>query len=739
MYTKGVQDGNSHAMTSQLILKTSVLEEVQPKTKGRLKAFLKQTQGQPGFVFGLLSVHGRPALAELVVNTILEEMERAAETLRETSNTQHRFEQILEAVNERVAMLAPELEPTLTSADVDAIVGVAVGDVMCLSGSGDLTALFLHKMEDQRYQVFNLSRSIQTGASKPSWEKVFGVVLDGDLHSGDIFCVCNRPLERELPPEELNSVLTTLPPAGASAKIRQYFPIDIDLAIVLLKAQLPEETPLSAVRSQRPGRTSAASSLSQLEEAQEKTQRVLADQRPRMNIPGLSLLRGFLKTHRHTLRGSAVSISRLLFSIVVVGGKMILGILFGVLRVAKKLAGSERREMLGQTRGRLDALVSRTLRLFNRLPKTSKYLILAAVVLVFVFVSSTMVLSRSQARQEDRAAFAASVKAVETVRDQVSGAIIYKDENQARSLLQQAFGALSDMRADTPEEQAEIDRLDKELALMQDQLRHIVNIPDPPLVVDLTPIGASATAMSFEGDELLVYASDRNVYRVDQNTRTASRVEVDTRAAGAVKEADGENGEGYLLDDRPGLAIYADGVLTLTDTRPGDNERWVDLSAYANRVYVLNPGGGGTEPQILRLSRTGAGFGSATAWIRARTTDLSDAVSLAVDGTVFVLKQNGSIVRFTSGSEVSWTQGAVDPPLSAPTDLWTAFESEYLYVLEPSTQRLVVFEKEGGNFVTQYRSDAFVGLTDFVVDEAQKTIYLLTGSAVYRIDASHIR
>lgn len=736
MYTKGAQDGNSHAMTSQLILKTSVLEEVQQKTKGRLKAFLKQTQGQPGFVFGLLCVQGRPALAELVVNTILEEMERAAETLRETSNTQHRFEQILEAVNERVATLAPELEPTLMSTDVNAIVGVAVGDVMYLSGSGDFTALFLHKTEDQRYQVFNLSRSIQTGASKPSWEKMFGVVLDGDLHSGDIFCICNRPLDQELPPEELNNVLTTLPPAGAVAKIRQYFPIDVDLAMVLLKAQLPEETPFSPARSQRPERASAASSLSQLEHTQEKTQRVLADQRPRINIPGLSSLHGFLRTHRHVLRRSAVSVSRLLFSVIIVGGKMILGILSSLFSVTKKMAGSERREMLGQARGTADAVISRVLRVFNRLPKTSKYLILAAVVLVFVFVSSTMVLSRSHVQQENRAAFTASVKAVEEVRDQASGAIIYKDETQARTLLLQAFRALSEIHADTPEEQAEIDRLEKELTLMQDQLRHVVNIPDPPLVVDLSTAGA--VAMSLEADELLVFANDRSVYRVDQQTRTASRIEVDTSLAGVVKEADSEDGEVYFLDDRPGLAVYADNVLTNTDTIPQENERWVDLSAYANRVYVLNPGGGGAEPQILRFSRTESGFGAAAAWIRARTADLSDAVSLAVDGTVFVLKQNGSIIRFTSGSEVSWNQGTVDPPLSAPTDLWTAFESDHLYVLEPSTQRLIVFEKETGNFVTQYRSDAFVGLTDFVVDETHKTIYLLAGSRVYRMDASHL-
>ncbi len=395
--------------------------------------------------------------------------------------------------------------------------------------------------------------------------------------------------------------------------------------------------------------------------------------------------------------------------------------------------------MLASTKTKTDALVSRVLQRFNLMPKTSKYLLLAGVVLVFAFVVSTMFLSRSQAQQAERAAFADAARGVEIIRDQVNGAIIYKDENQARELLQQAFAKLAELDADIPEEQAEIERLKNELAAIQNQLRHVVNIPSPPIVADLSSVGVTASAMTRDENDLLVFGSDKSLWRVDPSANAFRRVDVDTGAAGVAHEADREDDDVFVLDDRPGLDIFSEDVWSVTNTQPGENERWVDLYAYADRVYVLNPGGGGTEPQILRFSQTDDGFGTATGWIRARTTDLSDAFSLAVDGTVFVLKQNGTVVRFTSGSEVAWNQGMVDPPLSAPTDLWTEFESAFVYVLEPSTQRLVVYEKESGTFVTQYRSDAFVGLTDFIVDEANKTIYLLAGSVVYRVDASHVK
>ena len=103
------------------------------------------------------------------------------------------------------------------------------------------------------------------------------------------------------------------------------------------------------------------------------------------------------------------------------------------------------------------------------------------------------------------------------------------------------------------------------------------------------------------------------------------------------------------------------------------------------------------------------------------------------------LKKDGSIIRYMNGSEVGWKPGVVDPPLTDATDLWTDADSAYLYVLEPSTKRLIIYKKETGEFLVQYRSDAFSNLTDFLVDEKNYSIYLLTGPKLYSIAASHLK
>ena len=48
------------------------------------------------------------------------------------------------------------------------------------------------------------------------------------------------------------------------------------------------------------------------------------------------------------------------------------------------------------------------------------------------------------------------------------------------------------------------------------------------------------------------------------------------------------------------------------------------------------------------------------------------------------------------------------------------------------------FEKDKGDLIAQYQSPSFEGATDFLVNEKQKSIVVLTPSAVYRIPTTHL-
>ena len=113
---------------------------------------------------------------------------------------------------------------------------------------------------------------------------------------------------------------------------------------------------------------------------------------------------------------------------------------------------------------------------------------------------------------------------------------------------------------------------------------------------------------------------------------------------------------------------------------------------------------------------------------------MTNAVSLAVDGSIYVLNSAGQILKFYGGElETTFTLDAMDPNLSAATKIYTTDQTQGLYVLDPNNKRVVVLTKDG-DIKNQYFSDTFDNLRDISVDETSDKIYLLNGTKVLSVD-----
>src|SRR3989338_3631195 len=212
-------------MPANIFLKAAAHSDEQPGRENRAAQVLERLSGRDGYAFFLCAVDKRYAADLHVVAALVgEQVERLARAFGGQANVQHRFEQFLSALNERLAEESRSGTWTMPIEGFHAVVGVACESEMYLSGNGDLSLLFLHREDNGQYNVFNLSRNIQTEQAKPSWEKPFAVILDGSLQAGDIFCAASRNLQPIIPGDELNDILTALPPLGALSRIRQYVP-----------------------------------------------------------------------------------------------------------------------------------------------------------------------------------------------------------------------------------------------------------------------------------------------------------------------------------------------------------------------------------------------------------------------------------------------------------------------------------------------------------------------------------
>ncbi len=677
------------------------------------------------FIFLLAKCRKNGTDAEDLFQLLSDQMHRLGESFGDETNAQQRFEQFLGALNETLAQSVREGRWNIPIQQFDSLVGIACEDQMFLSGTGDLCALFLHQKQKQ-YQIYNLFRGIQTEQSLPTWEKAFAIVLDGDLHQGDVFVISNQDLQRTLPVDDLNNILTTLPPLSATEKIRQYFPDRTPLLLIILKMMDPHE---SARSSETRATLKTNVSVKQFQEQEETTQRLLADQTPK-----LSSLIEAIKKHGKRFKEQKA------WPFIWRWTRRIVWILLKTINQfkSKETRAETKSRLIGNVRMTQKRLQSLLYQL-THLPRSTKYLTIGIIMTVLVLSMSVSFLSSARARANDQKAFQEKIEKIDDFMERAGGALIYKDENQARGLYLSASALIDQLPTDTPSRAQKQAELKKAVQSATDEIRRMVSVPNPALLGDLATLvdGVFGQAFVNRGTELFVFASDGRVYQLDRTQKMFKPVSTQIEGSRIAVSASAEDDRIFVLMTDQSFAQFVKEESiqkNIALTKPEGTT--VDFIAYANRLYLLTVTE--TDGQIYRYEKTGDGFGNGTRWITSKTTPLSQARAITIDGTVFLLEKNGQIQRFDSGSEVGFEIGVVDPPITNATQIWTDIKSPYLYVLEPDTKRVIVFEKETGAFIVQYRSETFQNLSDIIVDEASYSIYLLSGSKIYSIAPSHI-
>lgn len=730
------------------ILQAANYEPSSPKEKIEGISLLLPLKSRNGFVFLITKTKKKSADSELLLQFLSDQIHRLADSFGKEANAQHRFEQFLGALNENISQQVRDGKWKIKINEFDAMVGIACETQMYLSGTGELTALFLHKKPSQRYQIFNLFRGIQTEQNLPTWEKPFAVVLDGDLHGGDVFCVSNKNLQQEIQNEELNNILTTLPPKGASEKIRQYFSEKENVHILILKSSTKKE-----IQKNKQAKALSDVSIDKLTKSEEQTTELLSDKKPKIGKiiiwileklfskqPASRILKDLRKGEskwKITLHAAQI--------LVRTGFKHTKNISKKTLEKGSQLAKKENRKVAINKVIKESSNVSNKVLTFKNklfgLPKSTKYLVIGILIVIITLGFSVSLLSKSQAKNKEQKAYNDALIKIENIIERADGAIIYKDKNQARTLYINALSLIDKLPNDSAERIKKINDLKINIRNATNEIRNMVNIPNPALIADLAVINDGLFANSFTNleKELYVHASDERIYKFDRTQKLfkASSTQLEKTGAQIIASSANKNFV-YSIDQNGFTYSHEPKSLSQEKIELEKTIKSTDIAAYANRLYLLEPTENG-EGQIYRYSGSGSNFSKPEQWIKAKTTNLNNAVSLAVDGTIFVLKKSGKVIRYISGSEVGWNAGIVDPPITSATDIWTDTESNFIYIMEPSTKRIVVFEKETGDFVVQYKSTAFSEMVDFLVDESDYTIYIMSGSKLYSIAASHLQ
>lgn len=181
----------------------------------------------------------------------------------------------------------------------------------------------------------------------------------------------------------------------------------------------------------------------------------------------------------------------------------------------------------------------------------------------------------------------------------------------------------------------------------------------------------------------------------------------------------------YALDvnnDSVGKPTLADGASWETS---------VALSAYVSNLYLLDSVNG----KIWKHVASNSSFGAGSSYSTTKDVSVKDSVDLAIDGNVYVLKSDATVAKFVRGVyEKEFSLKALPSPLekiSAPAQIATDSDTNYLYILDKGQNRIIRFDKTGA-FSNQYFFDG-ITIDQFFINPRVQKMWVASGSNFYEI------
>jgi hypothetical protein len=353
--------------------------------------------------------------------------------------------------------------------------------------------------------------------------------------------------------------------------------------------------------------------------------------------------------------------------------------------------------------------------------------------LTFVLNQSLLVIGWQRHREEAAAAYERSLAGVQQKLDSSEASLIYNDETRARSMLEEAATAIAALPEKNDEQKRNKELLGRKVADAAEALRKAVALPPPDVIA--TIVAGEATMlrrMAFgPGGELWTATGAGEVFRIGAD-------------GASEKMSNAPAGSPAIFLSQPSGVIVGGSSLTMvaksgkSSPRPidwnGVESSIEDAEMYASRLYVLDA----SHNRILRLPATSSGFAAPQHYLKDGT-DVSSAVSLAIDGSVYVLSKDGRISKIEKGSRQQFDVQAADPPVASAVRLRTDADSDSLYVLEPAGRRILRFSKKNGALAAQYVGDALADAADLLVDEKNAALYAAAGNRVLKFSLPPVK
>lgn len=709
------------------------------------------TDKKKGYFFALAEVQNGSRDDIIELEKIFDDLEKSYYNTPHTVE-KNSLELSLEFINRRANEVLQESE-----AEIDCFVGVLENFHLTFSTHGKpIGSLFYQK--DEKLEHISIIDSEENNQ-----KQFFSSLTEGDLHTGDSLLLASSKVTEFFEIDRLQKLLQTRSTKESVEhiqKVLKQLRNGNSYGGVLLHSAEQHEVPktgkipklmhegsVASLKNliQREKDTSSTLSPPLFHETREKVKSYLEEKKQRTDDEKTERV-SVQKTNEEATTTESkeqepkgkkqLDIILSIGTILLVSLKSLLYIVFGFFRFIKNFFLGIF-VLLTNFKGRRAAIL-RDFRLslenkkeyIKHLPVLSKILFALAICSFLGFVVTASYFKMNEVKKVQNQNTTNILAAIEEKKNAADASLLYDDTQRALTLLQEAQGYIATLPKDTPTDEQKIQSLNQEIQASLEKLQKMTLVT-PEVITDLAAMNPTAKAdrmIKIENTILITGKADNTLYTLSLDTKTVTTTLHDTLPALSANTIPKEQDKVVFVAGDNKIVEFDKKTKALSQKTiafPVENVVLQSIGMYNRKLYALDAG----NNQIFKHTQAGSVYSKGEAWI-TDGTDVKNGVSLAIDGDLYILQKDGTLLKFTAGKRIEFTTTGILPVLSNPNEVWTNSDSKNIYILESSLKRIIVIEKSG-KFVKQFTSSLWSTPTSMVIDEKGKMIYVLDNNKVW--------
>lgn len=674
------------------------------------------SETENGRIFAILELPKHKTDQQPIIDEIINEIATTFETAN-AGDPEVILEQILQNINQLLPELSTNIKIRNWLNTLDLAIGIFHQDNVFLAGIGNINALLIHH---------NKITPILSKQSSLNPTKIFSDIISGQLDAGDVLVISTNSLFDYISQEKIRQLVKQYSPQAAVIKINE------------LLNTVPDFVTFNSIIIKNPSQTDMEISPEHIETPDydhEDLDKTITTKKDTAHQGVFTKPKTKLVVDLGAVKNiDSVQKMKKSFSYV--------GYFFTLLKrffvyIFKKIknaflfvfSSNYRNQSEEKTIDSIKGLTEKKLNWWQTLNIKKRIIIVILFVIILIFLQSLVFLTQKKNVEQKDEAYTNTLIEIQNKYEEVDAKLIYGDDQAAENLLLEISSLINGIEPTSPEQKTEIKEMQEHVFYELNKVRKIHVVTDPVELFNLSDTVATTNNI-VQKDGNFYILSNNTIYLIKDNTLTEVANLSDGQTINKMTDWPEQNKLVLSSTNTDGQMYYQ--VFDLSSNKSvgslkqnNANTQVQDMAVYGNNLYVLDT----TNNQIFKYPESGQSFANGQTWLKEEL-DISNASSITIDGSIYIIDNNGNIKNFLKGQEEKFDYHTPNPSLGSNATIKTFRDSDYLYIIDPQNKRIVILDKDG-NIKDQYTSQNFDNLVDLAIDPDEKAIFLLNGNHLY--------